>query len=96
MILNELVGVPNLANEELKDARDTAITLELTNRFATVGGMFLASWLLCEVLTLIVDRPSCRREDPLGPSQTWSTGNSSRAARPGLVGVLDAPRYRTR
>ncbi|KXN90244.1 Ras GTPase-activating-like protein rng2 [Leucoagaricus sp. SymC.cos] len=31
VILNELVGVPNLADEELKDARDTAITLELTN-----------------------------------------------------------------
>ncbi|KAF9451707.1 ras GTPase-activating protein [Macrolepiota fuliginosa MF-IS2] len=37
VILNELVGVPNLTNDELKDARDTAITLELTNRFATVG-----------------------------------------------------------
>ncbi|XP_006460082.1 hypothetical protein AGABI2DRAFT_202767 [Agaricus bisporus var. bisporus H97] len=36
VILNELVGVPNLADEELKDARDTAITLELTNRFTTV------------------------------------------------------------
>lgn len=38
VILNELVGVPNLADEELKDARDTAITLELTNRFTTVKG----------------------------------------------------------
>jgi len=38
IILNELLGVPNLADEELKDARDTAITLELTNRFATVKG----------------------------------------------------------
>jgi Ras GTPase-activating-like protein IQGAP2/3 len=38
VILNELVGVPNLVDEELKDARDTAITLELTNRFTTVNG----------------------------------------------------------
>ncbi|RDB22579.1 Ras GTPase-activating-like protein rng2 [Hypsizygus marmoreus] len=36
IILAELVGVPNLGNEELKNARDTAITLELTNRFAHV------------------------------------------------------------
>jgi Ras GTPase-activating-like protein IQGAP2/3 len=38
VILHELVGVPNLVDEELKDARDTAITLELTNRFTTVNG----------------------------------------------------------
>lgn len=36
VILAELGGVPHLDNEELKDARDTAITLELTNRFANV------------------------------------------------------------
>ncbi|RXW25183.1 hypothetical protein EST38_g699 [Candolleomyces aberdarensis] len=36
VILSELGGVPHLDNEELKDARDTAITLELTNRFADV------------------------------------------------------------
>ncbi|KAF9568918.1 hypothetical protein CPC08DRAFT_790400 [Agrocybe pediades] len=36
VILSELGGVPRLDNEELKDARDTAITLELTNRFAYV------------------------------------------------------------
>ncbi|KAJ6599083.1 ras GTPase-activating protein [Mycena vulgaris] len=35
-ILAELDGVPNLGNDELKDARDQAITLELTNRFANV------------------------------------------------------------
>ncbi|KAJ7890806.1 hypothetical protein B0H13DRAFT_2530496 [Mycena leptocephala] len=35
-ILVELGGVPNLGNDELKDARDQAITLELTNRFANV------------------------------------------------------------
>ncbi|KAG6810418.1 hypothetical protein H0H92_011957 [Tricholoma furcatifolium] len=36
IILTELDGVPNLGNEELKDARDKTITLELTNRFAHV------------------------------------------------------------
>ncbi|KZP17291.1 hypothetical protein FIBSPDRAFT_747344 [Athelia psychrophila] len=36
VILTELDGVPNLGNEELKDARDRAITLELSNRFANV------------------------------------------------------------
>ncbi|KAF5388019.1 hypothetical protein D9615_000397 [Tricholomella constricta] len=36
VILAELDGVPNLGSEELKDARDTSITLELTNRFAHV------------------------------------------------------------
>ncbi|KAJ7179155.1 ras GTPase-activating protein [Mycena filopes] len=35
-ILTELGGVPHLGNDELKDARDQAITLELTNRFANV------------------------------------------------------------
>lgn len=39
VILTELGGVPNLDSEELKDARDTQITLELTNRFAHVQGM---------------------------------------------------------
>jgi len=38
VILAELGGIPHLDNEELKDARDTAITLELTNRFAFVQG----------------------------------------------------------
>jgi hypothetical protein len=37
-ILHELDGVPQFGNEELKDARDRAITLELTNRFAHVRG----------------------------------------------------------
>ncbi|KAJ7638716.1 hypothetical protein FB45DRAFT_409849 [Roridomyces roridus] len=36
VILAELGGVPNLGSDELKDARDQAITLELTNRFANV------------------------------------------------------------
>ncbi|KAF7355360.1 Ras GTPase-activating-like protein rng2 [Mycena sanguinolenta] len=35
-ILVELGGVPHLGSDELKDARDQAITLELTNRFANV------------------------------------------------------------
>lgn len=38
LILTELDGVPNLGSEELKDARDRAVTLELTNRFADVRG----------------------------------------------------------
>lgn len=38
IILTELDGVPNLGNDELKDARDRAVTLELTNRFANVRG----------------------------------------------------------
>ena len=38
IILQELDGVPNLGSDELKDARDTAVTLELTNRFAHVRG----------------------------------------------------------
>ncbi|KAG2077434.1 ras GTPase-activating protein [Suillus decipiens] len=36
VILHELDGVPHLDNDELKDARDRAVTLELTNRFAHV------------------------------------------------------------
>lgn len=36
VILQELNGVPNIENDELKDARDKVITLELTNRFARV------------------------------------------------------------
>jgi Ras GTPase-activating-like protein IQGAP2/3 len=42
-ILHELDGVPQLGSEELKDARDRAITLELTNRFAQVQGKDLTS-----------------------------------------------------
>jgi Ras GTPase-activating-like protein IQGAP2/3 len=39
VILHELDGVPNLGSDALKDARDRAVTLELTNRFAHVRGM---------------------------------------------------------
>ncbi|KAH7101116.1 hypothetical protein BKA62DRAFT_619136 [Auriculariales sp. MPI-PUGE-AT-0066] len=36
IIITELDGVPHLASDELRDARDRAVTLELTNRFANV------------------------------------------------------------
>ncbi|GJE84158.1 ras GTPase-activating protein [Phanerochaete sordida] len=36
VILHELDGVPNLGNDELHDARDAAIEMQLTNRFAHV------------------------------------------------------------
>lgn len=43
VILHELDGVPNFRvdgeADELHNARDRAITLELTNRFAIVKGM---------------------------------------------------------
>jgi hypothetical protein len=42
-ILSELEGVPTLGSDnELHDARDKAITLELTNRFAVVNGPFFS------------------------------------------------------
>lgn len=37
-IINELNGVPTVGDNELTDARDHPITLELTNRFAHVRG----------------------------------------------------------
>ncbi|KAF7332186.1 RAS GTPase-activating protein [Mycena kentingensis (nom. inval.)] len=37
-ILGELGGVPTLGSDELKDAREHPVTLELTNRFADVEG----------------------------------------------------------
>jgi Ras GTPase-activating-like protein IQGAP2/3 len=52
VILAELDGVPNLGNDELKDARDRAITLVLTNRFANVRGMVLFQFSCFEVLNL--------------------------------------------
>lgn len=95
VILNELVGVPNLADEELKDARDTAITLELTNRFATVGGQPL---MLCfsSLFSTCFTRSPCRRKDTLGPGQTGSLGNPSSPACPGPFGILDATGHRAR
>ena len=38
VILTELDGVPNIGNDELTDARDAAVELRLTNRFADVKG----------------------------------------------------------
>lgn len=38
VIIHELDGVPHFGSDELKDARDRAVTLELTNRFANVQG----------------------------------------------------------
>lgn len=43
----ELDGVPNIGSDELNDARDTAIELQLTNRFAQVEGKFRDDVLLC-------------------------------------------------
>ena len=37
----ELGGVPNLMSDSMDDINDKPITLELTNRFANVKGMFL-------------------------------------------------------
>ncbi|ETW84040.1 hypothetical protein HETIRDRAFT_381374 [Heterobasidion irregulare TC 32-1] len=37
VIIHELDGVPHIGDDELKDARDQAITLDLTNRFAHVN-----------------------------------------------------------
>ena len=51
VILAELDGVPYLDNEELKDARETAITLELTNRFAFVHGEF---WIISQCTNNII------------------------------------------
>lgn len=52
VILHELDGVPNFRvddeADELHNARDRAITLELTNRFAVVKGMSnVSSLLIC-------------------------------------------------
>lgn len=67
VILAELGGVPQLDNEELKDARDTAITLELTNRFAYVQGHIYFPFKKLRV-SYQFDRSSCRRKDSLGTS----------------------------
>jgi len=66
IILQELDGVPQLGNEELKDARDRAITLDLTNRFADVRGEGYHSW--AERETNQPSRSPRRREDALGAS----------------------------
>ncbi|OBZ70404.1 Ras GTPase-activating-like protein rng2 [Grifola frondosa] len=46
VILTELDGVPNIGSDELNEARDTAIELQLTNRFALVRGK-VACMRLC-------------------------------------------------
>jgi len=76
-ILTELGGVPNLDSEELKDARDTQITLELTNRFAHVQGMLAIPQRL---LINIMRRSPLRRENPMGPSEAWSSRNPTCSA----------------
>lgn len=40
IILAELDGVPTAGSDELNEARDTAIELQLSNRFAKVKGNF--------------------------------------------------------
>jgi len=57
VILTELDGVPNLGSEELKDARDRAVTLELTNRFADVRGAPSISKLALEHLPSEMEDP---------------------------------------
>lgn len=64
IILTELDGVPNIGSDELNDARDSAIELQLTNRFAHVKGMFIDL-----VLDHVVDdflRSTGGRESALG------------------------------
>lgn len=48
----ELGGVPHLGNEELNAARDLAITLELTNRFANVKGIVFLRFFLWYIFLL--------------------------------------------
>ena len=43
VILSELDGVPNVGSDELNEARDTAIELQLSNRFARVKGELIAT-----------------------------------------------------
>lgn len=61
VILLELDGVPNLGNDELKDARDRAITLELTNRFANVKGNYTSPHIIAQVLKIHQIRMPKRR-----------------------------------
>ncbi|KAF8529115.1 ras GTPase-activating protein [Hysterangium stoloniferum] len=63
VVLTELDGVPNLGTEELNDARDRAITLELTNRFALVKDPLAdekALWVQCKrgVLAILRVQPA--------------------------------------
>jgi len=63
VILTELDGVPNLGNEELNDARDRAIELQLSNRFALVKDPLAdekALWIQCKrgVLAILRVQPA--------------------------------------
>lgn len=55
MILTELDGVPNVGSEELNEARDTALELQLSNRFARVRGELSLSHPPGERLMLLAD-----------------------------------------
>jgi hypothetical protein len=95
VILAELGGIPQLDNEELKDARDTAITLELTNRFAYVQGQICFPFKISTV-SYPFDRSSCRRKDSLGSSQTRRTCYSSCSTSTGFVGIANEASHRKR
>ncbi|KAF8469444.1 hypothetical protein JB92DRAFT_3057212 [Gautieria morchelliformis] len=63
VILADLDGVPHLGTEELNNARDRAITLELTNRFALVKDPHAdekALWVQCKrgVLAILRVQPA--------------------------------------
>jgi len=65
IILGELDGVPNIGSEELKNARDTAITLELTNRFANVEGQ------LCSLIYSIFSAHRVPSDPQAEEKTTW-------------------------
>jgi hypothetical protein len=79
IILHELDGVPQFGNEELKDARDRAITLELTNRFAHVRGKGPTDNR--SKYSNLRFRSPRRGEDALGTSQAYCSCHSSCPAR---------------
>ncbi|KAI0638045.1 hypothetical protein C8Q77DRAFT_1214962 [Trametes polyzona] len=59
VILTELDGVPNVGNDELTEARDTAIELQLSNRFARVkdpGADEKALWVQAKRAVLAILR----------------------------------------
>jgi hypothetical protein len=93
VILAELGGVPYLDNEELKDARETAITLELTNRFAFVHGEL---WNISQRTNNIIcnsNRSSRGGKNTLGPSEAGSTSYSPSPTCPRSVGIVDEACY---
>ncbi|OJT08011.1 Ras GTPase-activating-like protein rng2 [Trametes pubescens] len=59
VILTELDGVPNVGNDELNEARDTALELQLSNRFARVkdpGADEKALWVQAKRAVLAILR----------------------------------------